>query len=130
MKKHMCSVIASLTIILLLSGCSKSPTDSNGTQTGGDFEIKISSGIQPTYTWSVGDAFSLSVVRTEEPVKIVWGIATPGRDGIASGVTHGTVPSSAFPSSEIEKKLESGVSYRVSVSQISGKIGWTDFTAK
>ncbi len=122
--------VASLLLgILVLFACSENPADS-GNETGGDFEVKVSSGTTPTYTWTVGDAFSVSVVRTDAPTVIVWGIATPGRDGIASGVTHGTVPTGAFPSSETEKVLESGVSYRVSVSQISGKTGWTDFTVK
>ncbi len=100
--------------------------------TNGDFSITVGSGTRPTYTWSAGDAFSLSVVRTAAPTTIVWGLATMGNaENIASPVNHGTIgsmTSGTVNTATTEQALTAGVEYRVTVTRLDGKTGWTEFT--
>lgn len=94
----------------------------------GDFNITISSGTQPTYTWPAnGAGFSVSVVRTSAPTTIVWGIANPART-LNSPVTHGAVPQGALESAATEKVLTAGVQYRVAITNGDGKTSWKEFT--
>ena len=112
--------------ILILSGCGD---DGNPASSGGgDFAVKVSSGTTPEYSWTSGKAFSVSVVRTSAPTTIVWGLATPGQNNIASPATHGTTPAGAIQTSATETTLTAGVEYRVSVSLLDGKTGFTEFT--
>ena len=117
---------ALLVSFFVFSGCSK---DSNPVDVvNGDFAVKVSSGTTPEYSWDAGKAFSLSVVRTDNPTVIVWGVATPGQDNIASPLKHGAVPAGVIPTFQAEKALTKSVTYRVSVTLLSGKTGWTEFT--
>lgn len=119
--------ISVLSLILFL-GCAKdSPTNSNQ-GAGGDFTIIIGPGTAPEYSWTVGNAFSVTVVRTATPTTIVWGLATPGQNGLTSPVTHGSVQSGAIETSATEPALTAGVEYRVSVTRLDGSFGFTDFT--
>ena len=73
---------------------------------------------------------SVSVTRTSNQSVIVWGIASPASDGIASPVTHGTVPNGAVATSfqDTENMLAAGVRYHVSVTRTNGQTGWKEFT--
>jgi hypothetical protein len=111
-------------------GCGgDSGTNSN---TNGDFAITVGSGTRPTYTWSAGDAFSISVVRTAAPTTIVWGLASMGNvENISSPTTHGTVgnmTSGTVNTATTESSLTAGVEYRVTITRLNGKTGWTEFT--
>ncbi len=122
--KHFLGAI--VVFLIFFTGCSEDSNPANSG--GGDFEVTVGSGTTPQYSWSSGDAFSVSVVRTGAPTNIVWGIVTPGLSNIASPATHGVTPSGAVPTSQVETALTAGVEYRVSVSLLDSKIGYTDFT--
>ena len=118
---------------LLVVACGDSgtePEDNNNNTVNGDFTVTVGSGTTPQYSWNAGNAFSVSVVRTATPTTIVWGIATPGQGNIASPATHGATPGGAVPTAigTVETTLTSGVEYRVSVTLLDGKTGWTEFT--
>ncbi|MFQ5709011.1 MAG: hypothetical protein ACE5HO_16255 [bacterium] len=112
-------------------GCGKdSPLGSSSGNSNSQFSITVEvNGTKATYSWSAGKAFSVTVVRTSDPTTIVWGVATPGQDNIASPVTHGDVPTGALETATTEGELTKGVEYRVSVAVIDGnKVGFKDFT--
>ncbi len=91
--------------------------------------ITVGSGLTPTYSWTGGDAMSVSVMRTSDPATLVWGITTPANDGISSPAIHGQVPAAAAQTATTEVVLTDGVEYRVSVVRITGGgSGFTDFT--
>ena len=119
-------IIISILAAFLFTACSEknNPTDSSA---NGDFEVSVGNGPRPEYSWSVGKAFSVSVVRTADPTVIVWGIATPGLSNIASPASHGVTPQGAVASAKTEITLSAGVEYRVSVTLLDGKTGYTDF---
>ncbi len=126
---------AALMFVFALTGCKKDeePTGGNNTGgggTGGTIAITVGSGLNPSYTWGGGNVYSVSVVRQSNPATIVWGAATPGANGIASPVTHGTIPSGAVPTSvsNTENTLSAGVAYRVTVTRLDGSFGYTDFS--
>ncbi len=118
-------------VLLLLAGaCGDDPTSGGGT-TG--ITVTVTTGTAPAYSWTGGDVFTVSVTRTAAPTVIVWGVVTPGADGIASAVTHGTVPGGgaiqvAMPP-ELETILSVGVSYTVNVVRENPTgFGFTEFT--
>lgn len=121
--------------LLSVAGCKKeeNPANTNnntGGTTGGTITITVGSGLNPTYTWSGGNVYQLSVVRVSAPSVIVWGAATPGANTIASPVTHGTLPAGAVQTSfsNTETRLTAGVAYRVNVTRLDGSFGFTEFT--
>lgn len=122
-QRHLLSAL----IILAFSfaGCGDSNPANSG---GGEFTVTVGSGATPQYSWSSGNAFSVSVMRTSAPTTIVWGLATPGQGNIASPATHGTTPAGSIQTSASETILTAGVEYRVSVSLLDGKTGFTEFT--
>lgn len=106
-------------------------TNPNPNPNAGNITVNVSAGVNPQYSWTGGNVFSVSVVRQSAPTVIVWGCTVPGTDGIASPVTHGTLPAGSIQTSfsNTENTLTSGVAYRVSVSRINGTdFGYTDFT--
>jgi len=121
---------------LVFMNCSKDKNDDNndmGTNpnpTG--IQITVGSGTTPQYSWTGGNVMSISVARQSDPTTVVWGAANPTSDGIASPVTHGTLPAGTVPTSVLpnpETTLTAGVAYRVSVARISGTAtGYKDFT--
>ncbi|GAB4365148.1 MAG: hypothetical protein Kow0042_04210 [Calditrichia bacterium] len=128
-------------IFMLLFGCSKNNDDDNNNSnltgppagTGqGSIAITVSSGVNPTYSWSGGNVFSLTVVRTSDPTVPVWGVTVAGStaDNVATPVKHGTVPTGAIQTSvtNTEATLTAGVQYRVSVVRMDQSFGWKDFT--
>ncbi len=126
--KQLCLV---LSFSLLFISCSEDPPNGAGNNNSGtgNITITVSGGTNPQYSWSGGNVFSVTVVRTSAPTVPVWGIATAGVDNIASAVTHGTTPSGAIQTFSTETTLSGGVQYRVSVARIAGsEFGFTDFT--
>jgi len=115
---------------LLLAGCNSDSGTNAGSNGGGDFTVTVGSGTTPQYSWDAGNAFSISVVRTAAPTTIIWGIATPGQSNIPSPSGHNVVPAGAVPTAvgTAEQTLTAGVEYRVSISLLSGKTGFTEFT--
>ncbi len=123
-------LISSLTIIMLFNGCKKdenNPVDTGNTQTS-QIAITIGSGTKPQYSWSGGNVFSLSIVRTANQTVVVWGLATPGQNGITSPITNGTAPTGSVETAGTERTLTAGVQYRVSISRLDGTIGFKEFT--
>jgi len=121
-------VSALLISVLLIIGCSDDSTPTKSGGEGRDFTVTVSSGTTPQYSWASGDAFSVSVVRTATPTEIIWGIATPGQSNIASPANHGVAPNGAVTTAQSETVLSAGVEYRVSVTLLNTKTGYTDFT--
>gem|GEM_PF-1424424 len=99
-----------------------------GEGSGNQFTVTVSSGVNPTYSWNGGSAFSVSVVRTSAQTTIVWNVTDPLNNNIESPVTHGTVPAGALETFSVEKTLTAGVEYRVSVVLPDKSFGFTDFT--
>ena len=122
--------IVMLSFSLLFISCSEdnpAGTDNNNSGSG-NITITVSSGATPQYSWSGGNVFSVTVVRTSAPSVPVWGIVTAGQDNIASPATHGAMPAGAIQTFAVETTLTSGVEYRVTVARISGEdFGFTDF---
>ena len=116
-------------LLLLAGACGDDPT-SGGGATG--ITVTVTTGTAPAYSWTGGDVFTVSVTRTADPSVIVWGVVTPGGDGIASAVTHGMVPSGTIQISmppALEMTLTPGVSYTVNVVRENPVgFGFTQFT--
>ena len=114
-------VVVSGGLLLLAGACGDDdPTGGGGGGggTGGTITVTVTSGTAPAYSWTGGDVFTVSVTRTADPTVIVWGVVTPGGDGIASAVTHGMVPSGTVQVSmppALEMTLTAGVDYTVNV---------------
>jgi len=111
----------------VVAACGGKSSTSPGGSGGSDFDITIGSGTKPTYAWSGGAAYSVSVVRVSAPTTLVWGIANLAKT-LASPVTHGTVPSGSIQSAEVESTLTAGIKYRVSVTRADEKTGYKEFT--
>lgn len=122
--KRLVSILAAAA---LFTACGSGDGVSNPSNDGSAFDITISGGRNPTYSWSGGTAFSVSVVRVSAPGTIVWGIANPAMT-IASPVTQGTVPGGAIASSTAEPTLTTGVAYRVAITRNDQKTGFKEFT--
>ncbi len=101
----------------------------SSTDPGGDSVIVVASaGTTPGYSWSGPTAVSINVARASAPSVAVWGIASPVNRNIASGATHGVVPSGASETATAERVLTSGIKYRVTVALVDGTSGSVDFT--
>jgi len=94
---------------------------------GGDFTISVGSGLNPTYSWSAGPAFEVSVFRANG-VTPAWVVADPLNEAIQSPVTHGTVPGNATELVDNETTLESGVRYEVTVKLANGDEAFREFS--
>ncbi|MFH0991287.1 MAG: hypothetical protein V1799_14870 [bacterium] len=126
----LCILISSIIVLLLIGGCKKdenNPADAGNTQAS-QIAITIGSGTKPQYSWSGGNVFSLSIVRTTNQTVVVWGLATPGQNGIASPVTNGTTPAGSVETAVTERTLTVGVQYRISISRLDGTTGFKEFT--
>ena len=122
-------LVSSVTILLLIGGCKKDESNPVDTGSGGSqIAITIGSGTKPQYSWSGGNVFSLSITRTAAATVVVWGLATPGQNGVASPVTNGTAPTGSVETAVTERTLTAGVQYRVSISRLDGTIGFKEFT--
>jgi hypothetical protein len=116
------ALVATITVF----GCTDLPLDTDG-GSGGDFDISVGSGTQPSYSWPGGPATGVEVVRTSNQTLIVWGVNSPSAQNIASPVRHGTVPSGAFELSTRERTLAPGVEYRVVVKLANDQQAFRDF---
>lgn len=118
------------------AGTSGTSTDTTTSTTGGTIDVSVTSGMTPQYSWTGGDAYTLSVIRVSAPAMVVWGVQSmptftaAATNTVASPVTHGTVPAGLMQISYLntEATLTSGVAYRVSVSRADGSVGWREFT--
>jgi len=95
--------------------------------------IQVGTGLNPTYSWLVGNISSLFVVRVADPRNPVWGVNSQGAtDSIPSPITHGqsftvTLPDGttvADPNlqliSNAEPVLTAGIEYRVTITTQGG----------
>jgi hypothetical protein len=118
--------LAVLAAALTAFGCTDLPLDAGG-GSGGDFDISVGSGTQPSYSWAGGPALEVSVTRTANQTLIVWGVNSPSAQNIGSPVRHGTVPSGAIELSTRERTLAAGVQYRVTVKLANDQQAFQDF---
>jgi hypothetical protein len=116
--------IAVLVMVLATSACTDvlPPDDDDN----GDFTVSVGSGLQPSYSWSGGNAQRVDVVDVEDPLFPVWGIASTG-NSIQSPVQHGTVPAGATELSDEQRSLRAGERYRVNVTLANGQRGSREF---
>ena len=116
-----------LALAAVLAACTddifSGPTDS-----GGAFEISVSGGTQPVYSWSAGAAFTVAVVRAADRTVVVWRVADPINSDIRSPLSHGTVPSGAFETVSRERTLSRGIRYRVTITLADGRSAFREFT--
>lgn len=121
-----------LMLVLLFAGCSNDDSNPTNPGTGSNaIAITVGTGTSPQYSWSGGNVYSISIVRTSNPNTIVWGLASPGQNAIASPVKHGTgasMTSMIIETGTAERVLTAGVQYRVSVTRLDGTTGWKEFT--
>lgn len=118
---------AALALITMLLGCGGDSAGPSGNG-GSEFDITISGGTRPTYTWPGNPAFSVSVVRVSAPGTIVWGLANPTAMSIGSPVTHGAAVGGAVVTANTEATLTAGVRYRVAITRSDTKTGFKEFT--
>ena len=118
------AIIIGLALALLSISCGKQGGEfCNSTiQLGGESH-------QPRYEFTGGEVLSISVVRTSNPEEMVWGMASPDRDGIASPVEHGInpPPSGAVITAKEERTLKGAVRYRVRIARLSGEVCTHEF---
>jgi len=79
-------------------------------------EIRIGTGLNPMYSWQVGNVSSLLLVRVADPSAPVWGLAAQGaRDILSSPVRHGlpVTDPTLQTVSPAETTLTAGVEYSV-----------------
>ena len=119
--------LAAIAAALTTLSCTDLPLDTGG-GSGGDFDIGVGSGTQPSYSWEGGNAFEVSVVRTANQTLLAWGIANPTNRSITSPVRHGSVPSGSHELADRERTLTRGVRYRVTVKLANGDQAFQDFT--
>lgn len=102
------------------------PPDSGG---GGDFDVGVSSGTQPTYTWPGGPARRVDVVPLDNPLVPVWSVASASTSSstITSGLRHGVTPQGAIELTAEERVLTAGERYRVTVTLLDQRRGSRDF---
>jgi hypothetical protein len=115
----------------MLTSCSEETSDPVSPGGGSSAStITIGSGTKPVYTWTGGNVFSISIVRTAAPTIIVWGLSSPGQNGIASPVTHGSGASGTtiIETATAEKTLTAGVPYRVTITRVDNSTEFKEFT--
>ena len=120
------AVFGILAVAVVLTACTDDLAGPG--QSGGDFDLGVGSGTNPSYSWSVGPAFALDVVRTSNPSVVVWRIADPINNNINSPVTHGTKPAAVLETTSSERTLTAGVQYRVTVTLADGRQAYREFT--
>lgn len=83
-----------LTSLAMLASCDDDPTGGAADTCRGNVTVSVSPGTTPTFTWSPACRAASLLVETQAEGD-VWRIESSGSDGIASGVTYGTVPPGA-----------------------------------
>ena len=99
-----------------------------GDNAGGDFDVSVSSGTTPEYSWPGGPAVSVTVVRASNQTQFVWAVSSPTLRNISSPLQHGDVPQGAIELSDLETTLTAGVRYRVAISLADGQSAFREFT--
>lgn len=122
--KRLLSMVVLAASLVACGGDDGTGPDGTG---GSEFDITISGGTKPTYTWPGGNAFSVSVVRVSAPGTIVWGMANPAMT-ITSPVTHGTASGGGIVTANTEPTLTAGVNYRIAITRADQKTGFKSFT--
>ncbi len=114
---------------LFLAGATACADDlgAGGDNAGGDFDVGVSSGTQPQYSWPGGSAVSVTVVRASNQTVFVWAISSPTLRNIASPVRHGAVPAGALLLDNTEPALSAGVRYRVAITLANGQTAFREF---
>ncbi|MFC1724871.1 hypothetical protein ACFL4T_04525 [candidate division KSB1 bacterium] len=105
-----------------------------------DVEITVSSGNQPTFSWTIGPVNKLKV-ETHDGSGVVWAVYTPGKDSLFSSVKYLEVPSGAqlltnttiigpVDQDEWRKSLIIGKKYVVKIADLAeNNLGIKVFTA-
>ncbi len=96
-------------------GGSGSTGNSGGGVANAGCAITVTAGATPTYSWTIGNIFSLSVNKAGVPV---WAITTT-TNAIASPVTHGAAPAGARETISLEPVLAFGAQYTVFIANSS-----------
>ena len=96
-------------------------------QGGGAIAVDAGAGTNPAYYWDAG-VCSLTVARTSNTGRVVWGVTTGTGNSIFSPYFHGQIKSGVTRIANSESTLTCGIEYRVRVVSTDGSDGWTDFT--
>ena len=106
-----------------------------------EVEITVSSGNQPTFSWTIGPVNKLKV-ETHDGSGVVWAVYTPGKDSLFSPVKFLEVPSNAqiltnttiigpIDNDEWGQNLMIGKKYVVKIADIAeNNLGIKVFTAQ
>lgn len=102
---------AAASALLAIAGCSDGGTgpDDLGPCTVNSVAVSVSSGTTPTFTWT--PACRVILLLVEQGATDQWLLEATG-DGIASGVTYGTVPPGAS-ANEPATPLQAGTTYEI-----------------
>jgi len=120
--------------LFLIIGCGNNQSDT----TGGSILVEVSdasSTTNPFYTWfnpsdnSNGTAEKLTVARTSDLNKVVWGIVSnqPPQESITSPWKQGDVSANVSTISTDEVNLQSGVTYRITVTKADNTSGFVEY---
>jgi len=112
--------------LMITTSCTGDLLD-GGDGSGGDFAVSVSGGTQPTYSWSAGPAFEVSLVRTADQTVVVWRVSDVVNRDIRSPVRQGVVPQGATETAASERVLTAGVTYRVSIRLADGSSAFQEF---
>jgi hypothetical protein len=120
----MSRLLLSFALLVFMVGCgeeiSADPTCAS--------ELSVSGGVRPTYQFDGGPVQAISVVRKAKPDVIVWGLASPDRDGIEPGLKHGDRPPGIIETSRDEPALKQASTYLVRIERLSGEVCFYEFT--
>jgi hypothetical protein len=119
----------------LIFGCGGSQDNSSG----GSILVEVSKGnptSRPIYVWfdstntNPGTAVKITVARTSDLSKIVWGIVSnqPTQESITSPWTQGDVSANVSTISVLEVDLTPGVTYRITVFKADNTSGFVEYT--
>jgi hypothetical protein len=112
-----------LMTLLCATACN---SDSDGTGPGqelpectGDVSIQVSTGTQPTFSWTPACRLFFLNVEPANSGGDLWPIISPGANRIAPGVKYGVVPAGA-EQLQAPVPLQAGQSYKVALARYTG----------
>lgn len=114
---------------LLTSGCLLNdgkeliPTEGS---VGRGAQITVSTGVTPTYSWTIGPVMQLTVVDVDAPDQPIWGL-TSSADIIQPPVVHGTTSRAGANVVGVGSDLINGKTYRVQIQKANGNREVVDF---
>jgi hypothetical protein len=112
--------------VVLGAACSDDLGD--GGDAGGAFDVGVSTGTMPNYSWGAGPALGIRVSRASATTIPVWQVADPVNRSITSPVRHGQVPGGATELVDDERTLTPGVRYRVEITLADNSMAFREFT--